>query len=129
MKFMNHKKAFTLMELIMTIVVLSIISIPASFVLSQYMASFSFNEGVNIALQLSRIELENLYNQDYNNITSANFTDYQGFGYDLKRVVLYKEGGSLTGESLKEIRIKVYPSGSNESLSEYITYRAENVVF
>jgi prepilin-type N-terminal cleavage/methylation domain-containing protein len=126
---MNKRKSFTLIEVIMAIVIVSIISIPASLVLSQYIRSFSLNQDLSCALQIARLDAERIYLTDFEDIDSLFITNYENTFYDLEREVIYKEGSPADSESLKQINVRVYAGGENKLLSELVIYRAKNVLF
>lgn len=122
-------KAFTLIELIMTIMVVTVLVIPLTLVVCQYLTSFHVGDNALFAVQLARHQLESVANMDFNNISSAFFSGYHGFPYDVTRNVTYQQGSGATPESLKKIAVEVKPSGGSEMLTEMWTYRAKNVLF
>ncbi|MFH1504329.1 MAG: hypothetical protein ABIH08_02935 [Candidatus Omnitrophota bacterium] len=125
----KRKTAFTLVELVMTIVVVSIIGIPLSALVVEYINGYWYNDRLSSGSQLARSEQELLMNTGYDNINSAFFSQYQGYPYDLQRTVTYQEGDGSTQESLKKIEVIVYSSGTNKAAAKLTTYRAKNVLF
>ena len=128
---MRRKKGFTLIELIMTIVVVSIIAIPLSLTVFQYIVSFVSTQNLTQAIQIARWDLERISRIDYGDSTmdegitiiSAPYADY---GYDVERDINIIQSGT---EGLKQIDIRVYPQGTTDTLTTFTTYKAENVSF
>lgn len=123
------KPGFTLIELVMTIIIVGIIGIPLSLLLSQFLVSFSFNEDLVYATQLGRWELEKTAATAFEDIDSRFLPQYQGYGYDVDREVSYIYGNDASPEGLKQIIVKVYPHGKTKALVEFMTAKAKNVAF
>lgn len=123
-------KAFTLIELIITIVLIGIVVIPSSMFLIESMKGAFKSKDVMVAASLARMELEQINNMHYNNISDQSYTPYSDYNYDLRRIV--DEEGSA-GELIKIIRVEVYPAGrlgnTQDLLTTVITHRAENVQY
>ena len=126
---MRRKKSFTLVELIMTIVVVAIMGIPLSLVVCQYINSFVVTENLTNAIQLVRLESEKVARMDYQDIDDDFFSQYEGFAYDIERLVSFRRGGASSTNSLKEIVIKAYPHGASTLLAECLTFRVKDVSF
>ena len=115
---------FTLIELIMTIVVTSIISIPLSLLLIEHTQSVFQSHDDAMAVQLGRDEMERVNNTSYEKIRSVNFTmDH----YHIIRSVTYAQGSADSGESLKKIKVEVKRPGSLDPLVTFLTYVSRNV--
>lgn len=125
----NLSKGFTLIEVIMTIIVVTIVAIPLSLLLSQHVRSAFQSESLTIARQLARLEMEKVNNTGYPAITSANFPNYEGYDYNLDRIVTYAYGDTGSAESLKKIMVKVAKSGDSKVLINLVTYIAKNIVY
>lgn len=134
----RNKKAFTLIELITTIVVVAIVVIPSSIFLAESTTAAFRSEDITVALNLARMELEKTNNVLYQNIpigtvnyAGASKAEYQPYRYDLRRTVSYIAGTGSSAESVKEIRVQVYPAGrigsAQDLLTTVITHRARNV--
>lgn len=121
------KRGFTLIELIMAIVVVAIISIPLSLLLSQQIGGVFASEDLTMALNLARAEMEKVNNLDYADITTAHFSGYEGYDYDVFRTVNYAGGNAKAGESLKRVRVRVKKSGAAADLVGITTYIAKNL--
>lgn len=124
---LRHKTGFTLIELIMTIVVVGIVSIPLSLLVSAHIRSV-FNSADNtLARELARFEMEKVNNTSYASISSANTSNYEGYTFDITRTVTYAQGDASSTESLKKIVVDVKKSGSAAILVSLMTYIAKNV--
>lgn len=121
-------RAFTLIELIMTIIVVGIAAIPLSLSISQHAESVFYSQDLTTAISLARFEMEKVNNMGYTSIVSAN-PIYPGYNYDLTRIVTYAQGNDASSESLKKIIVTVTKSGSSEALGSLITYIAKNVSY
>jgi prepilin-type N-terminal cleavage/methylation domain-containing protein len=124
-----RKRAFTLIELIMTIVVVGIIAVPVSLLLFQHMQSTLQSGDVSMALNLGRFEMEKIKNTPYASIVSASFSNYEGYNYNVTRAVTYVQGNDTTPESLKQIRVTVTKSGDAAVLVGLVTYVARNISY
>ena len=124
-----RKTGFTLIELILTIVVVGIVAVPLSLVIAQNCSSVFYSEGVTIAFNLARLEMETVNNLSYASVANAAFSSYQGYGYNVTRTVSYVYGSAITTESLKKISIQVKRVGSSAVLATLVTYRANNVSY
>lgn len=128
-KHHNHRRGFTLVELIMTIVVVSIVAVPLSLLISQHLESVVQSRDYTSAVNLARFEMEKVNNLSYNNVVSASFSPYPGYHYDVTRTVTYAQGGALTAESLKKIVVEVRPADGTDVLISLVTYLAKNVTY
>jgi len=119
---------FTLIELVLVIVVLGLTAVPLSLLLTEHIEGSVMSNDKALALQLGRMEMERVANLAYANVTSASFSNYQGYGFDVTRTVSYGAGGMWTPESLKQITVTVKKTGQADVLVNFITYRARNVI-
>lgn len=124
-----HKKGFTLIELIMTIVLVGVIFIPLSLLMMEQIQGTFQSEARVTALNLARLEVSRVNNTDYALINSAFIPNYEGYNYDLTKTVTYVQGGPFTAESLKKIEISITETGSADVLVELITYITRNVTY
>jgi prepilin-type N-terminal cleavage/methylation domain-containing protein len=124
-----RNNAFTLIELIMTMVVLGIVAVPLSMVVAQNYASVFQSEGMTIAFSLARCDMEVVNNTAYNTLASASVANYQGYSYDLTRTVSYVYGSVISAESLKKITLQVRRAGGAMVLASLVTYRAKNISY
>lgn len=129
MRLRLKNRGFTLVELIMTIVVVGIVAIPLSLLLSSHVQSVFDSGDYTIANNLARFEMEAVNNLAYADIVSANFTNYQGYSYDIVRTVNYAQGSGSAAESLKRVVVQVRKSGDPTILVSLVTYIARNVRF
>ena len=142
------KSGFTLIELVITIVVVAIVSIPVSLMLIQYMESLFFEENLTYTSQVTRLETERIINYycgiNYNNLAAGTYTpdniislsgwpdpDPAGRDYpcDVQIEVAYKEGDPTSNESLKLITVKVFDPRNGEFIDSGVTYLAENAYY
>ena len=125
----NKLKGFTLIELVMTIVVVGIMAVPLSLLVSQHTQSVFQSADYTAALNLARGEMEKVNNMAYANIASASFSNYQGYNYDLNRTVAYVQGSAATAESLKQITVSLTQHGKVTVLLSLVAYIAKNVSY
>ncbi|MDD5565482.1 MAG: prepilin-type N-terminal cleavage/methylation domain-containing protein [Candidatus Omnitrophica bacterium] len=123
------KKAFSLVELIITIIVLAIVGIPLSLLLSGHVLGTLRCEELALADNLARFEMEVLYNMPYEKIESAHFLRYQGYDLDAVRTVEYVHGSGLSEESTKKIIVEMRKPGSPAALARYATYLSKNIQY
>ncbi|MDD5691272.1 MAG: type II secretion system protein [Candidatus Omnitrophica bacterium] len=120
-------RAFTLIELIMTIVVISIVALPISVTMAKHVQSVFQSQDITMAINLARLDLEQVNNTPYNSIASANIPNYQGYGYDLVRTVYFINGSTYSQESTKKITVQVSKAGSATVLAKLVTYISKNI--
>ena len=120
---------FTLVELVMTIVVVAIVAIPLSLLLFEHTEGTVQSSDRTMALNLARLEMEKVNNLAYANIVTASFSNYQGYSFDVDRTVSFVQGTSLTAESLKQVKVDVKRTGSATILATLVTYTARNVAY
>lgn len=126
------KRGFTLVELIMTVVVVSIVAIPLSLLISQHLESVLQSQDHTVAVNLARLEMEKVNNLSYDNVASVPFTPYPGYNYDISRDVVCLQGNCAVGapgESLKQITVAVRRTGSLQVLVSLVTYLAKSVTY
>ncbi len=126
---LRPKAGFTLVELIMTIVVVGIVSVPISLFIARNIESVFYCEDLTTALNLAKFEMEKINNLTYINIINASFPNYEGYNYNLTRSVTYAQGSGTTPESLKKITVTVTKAGSASVLTSLVTYIANNVTY
>jgi len=128
-KILNTRKSFTLVEFVMTIVVVAIIAIPLSLLVQEHLNSLLRSEDYTVAVNLARFEMENVKNLNYASIVSGSFPNYQGYSFDVIRTVTFAQGDGLSPESLKLVQVDVRRSGSVTVLFSLMTYIARNVSY
>jgi len=111
----------------MAIVVVGIIALPISITLSKHVQSVFISQDYSMALNLARMDMEQVLNTAYASVNSASFSNYQGYAYDLSRTVTYAQGNAGTPESLKLVSISVTKAGSGTVLVTIKTYIAKNI--
>jgi len=120
------ESGMTLIELIMTIVVVGIIAIPLSLLMYQHVTSVALSEDYTMAINLGRFEIETVKSLDYTNIVNDSSTY---LGYNVNRTVTYAYGNGSSAESLKEIKVDVIKVGTTTVLVSFVTYVARNVSY
>ena len=123
----KSRRGFTLVELIMTIVVVAIVSVPLSLLIGQHFESVLQSKDYTVAMNLARLEIEIVNNLSFGNINPANYSSYQGYPYDVIRDVLVVSPPGPEG--LKQITITVRRAGGSKDLAKFITYIANNVTY
>lgn len=120
------KTGFTLIELVMTMVVIGIVSVPLSYLITSHLEGVFLLEDDTMAQNLARFELEKVNNMAYANINAGTVTvsNYQGYAYDVTRTVSFVPGSA---ESLKKIQVDVQESGSAKVNATLTMYLAKGV--
>jgi len=130
MKTTTQGRGFTLIELIMAIVVLAIVMIPLGAISLEYMRGVVYSREMVITEGLAKTEMAKINNLSYTDTTLEDGDDdttpnYLGYAYDLRRTVSFVTGWS---NNLKQVKVRVYPTGTTVQLVELVTYIA-NVSF
>lgn len=111
----------------MTIVLVTIISIPLGLLISSHLEGVVIAEEKTAATSLARMDMERIKMMAYANVVSATLSNYLGHDYDVVRTVSYALGNSTSAESVKLIRVSVRRTGSNTDIITLSTYIARNV--
>lgn len=119
--------AFTLIELIMTIVVVGIVALPISITLAKHLQSVFQSQDLTMANNLAKFDLEQINNTAYASIVAANITNYQGYNYDLSRTVSFVNGSAPSAESTVKVTLQITKSGSAAILVKLVTYISKNI--
>lgn len=125
-KLRRNKNGFTLIELIMTMIVVGIIAVPISLLISRHIESVFESQDYMLARNLARLEMERVNNTGYGSIFDDSFSDY---GYDITRTVSFVQGSGGSAESLKKISVAVTKAGSSKILAGLVTYLAKNISY
>ncbi|MFH1441895.1 MAG: prepilin-type N-terminal cleavage/methylation domain-containing protein [Candidatus Omnitrophota bacterium] len=132
MKKNNHKnRSFTLIELIMSVVIIAIVMIPVAFMSMEYIYAIQHSRQIAAAEGLAKVEMAKVNNLAYTDSTLADGYDnttanYEGYPFNLRRTVSYVSGWS---NNLKQVQVRVYPSlDATHFLVNLITYVA-NVTY
>ena len=125
--FANKSKGFTLIELVMTIVVVGIVGVPLALSIGQQVYSTVQSGAYTKALNLARYEMEILNNTAFASIATASYPSFQGYPYNVTVTVTYAQGTSSSTESLKLIVVSVTQTGSATVLASLTTYMAKNI--
>ena len=125
----SHPRGFTLIELVMTMIIVSIVSIPLSLLIGAHIESVFLSERDVMAENLACHEMEKVNNMTYANIATASFSNYEGYAYDLTRTVTYVQGDGASVESLKKIQVEVKKAGETNVIARSVTYLAKNVAY
>lgn len=123
-------KAYTLIELIIAIVLLSIAMLGIALLFMEDTRASVYSRNLIQAENLARLEAAKVENtafgsatlaDGYNNTTAA----YESYPLDLNRRVAMVAG---TNNKLKKVTISLYPTGATDTIVQVITYKA-NVVY
>lgn len=131
MRPFRRKKAFTLVELVMTIVLVGIISVPLSLFVVRIGNSVFQSHDHSLGMNLARLEMEKVYNTAYASLTAGttNFSNYQGYSYNAARTVAYVFGADATAESLKLVTVTVTRPTDSQIVGKLMTQIAKNVAY
>ena len=118
---------FTLIEIIITIVVIAIFVSGAALVFHQIIEGSMFSGDLIEGLNLARREMSKVINLAYGDATlddgyDTTTTNYDSSGYDLNRKVDIVAG---TSDNLKKVEVTVYPTGKTNQLVKLATYVAD----
>jgi len=125
----SPKKGFTLIEIIMTIVLLGVISVALGLYVAQQVQAVARVDEYTLALNLARREMEIVNNLAYASIATAtisNYDGYAGFSMDRTVTVVPPPGGA---EELKQVLVQIKRPGGTENLATLVTYIANKVSF
>jgi prepilin-type N-terminal cleavage/methylation domain-containing protein len=122
--WMFGKSGFTLIEMIITIVLVSIVMIPIALIAAEFVRSTVYADSLTMAANLGRQEMAIVNNLSYADPTLADgydhrTTNYAGYPYDVRRAVNSVIG---TNDNLKRVMVDVFPRGSATRLIELVTY-------
>ena len=125
----NRCRGVTLVELIMTMIILGIVAVPLSLMVYEHAEGVFLSSDHLLAAQLGRREIERLNNTAYDSLLTASASNYQGYDFDVDTTVSYVYGNASSAESLKSVQVDVKKHGSAAVLTSFITYRVKNVQF
>jgi len=125
-KLFRKKNAFTLIELIMTMVVVGIVALPISITLVKHVQSVFVSQDYTVALNLARLEMEKILNTAYASVASATTNNYLGYAYDLSTSVTETVSGL---QAYKIITVSVTKSGNATILITLKNYMVKNVTW
>jgi prepilin-type N-terminal cleavage/methylation domain-containing protein len=127
------KRGFTLIEVILSVVLIAII-VPAGVVaLSNLSHTVGFYQRVSQAINIAKDQMSIVNRLPFNDPTLANgknivSQNYQNSSFNVTRTVNNVFGNDNNAEVLKRIMVKVQDTMTNVSFTLY-TLRAKNVVF
>ena len=127
----NKKRAFALIELIMTVVVVGIAVLPLSITSAKNIQNVFLSHDITMATNLARLDLEMINNTanttaQYDSIAATSYTSY---GYLITRTVSYVNGISPYTESTKKIAVEVTQPGIPGILIRLVTYITRNITY
>jgi len=122
-----HIRAFTLVEIVITIAVVSVFVASMAFMFYQIVSGLVFSSDNIKVLNLARLEMSKVNNLSYADATLADgynntTTNYENSAYDLNRTVNIVTG---TGNDIKRVIVTAYPTGTTEQLVRLATYAAD----
>lgn len=124
---MRIKNGYSLVELIIAIALVAILIIPIALMFKDQVTATIYSGNINQAISLARLEMARINNLSYNDTTLADgydntTSDYDGYNFDLRRVVGYLAG---TSDNLKEVAVTVSEGNSGAALLNLVTYKAD----
>ena len=141
-------RGLTLVELVITICLAAIISIPVGILLSEHLTAALRARDYTVAMDLARYEMEQLdslndfchSDLNVNSPSGTTIDPYQGYPYALTRTIWCQAGDCTSNCSasppipnanngVKRLEIRMRKSGSSETLASLITYRTKYVIF
>ncbi len=125
-KLFRKKSAFTLIELMMTIVVVGIVALPISVTLAKHVQSVFVSQDYTSALNLARFEMEKIINTTYTSVASVATNNYQGYAYNVATTVAETISGL---QAYKIITVSVTKAGSSTVLVTLKNYIVKNVTW
>ena len=125
-KLFPKKGAFTLIELIMTIVVVGIVALPISITLAKHVQSVFVSQDYTVALNLARFEMEHMLNTAYASVASATTNNYLGYTYNVTTTVTETVSGV---QAYKIITVSVTKAGNVTVLVTLKNYMVKNVTW
>ena len=124
--FLKLARGFTVIETLMTIILVSVVAIPLALFLSRHVNSLYQSRDYTMAVNLARFDMERVKNMPYGNIVSASFPNFLGYNYGVTRTVTFMQGNAGSAESLKQVQVDVRATGSATILVSLVTYIAKN---
>jgi len=105
--------SFTLIEIIITIVLVGLALIPLSIMALEYVRGTFYSRDLGVVEGLAKDELSKVNSLSFNDPTLAdgynNITgNYQGYSFDLQRSVNIVPG---MNNALKQVQVRIYPAG------------------
>lgn len=137
-KSLCKNRSFSLLELIMTIVVVGIVTLPISITLGEHVRSVFVSQDYSKALNLARLGMENVLRVAYGNIADnvaydgiavGTSTDSSYSGYLITTVISYAYGTALTADRVKLVNVSVKKVGSINNIVVLNTYIARNIIW
>ena len=136
------RRGLTLVELVITISLAAIISIPVGILVSEHLTGALRARDALVAMNLARYEMEWLDSlNDFCaspdlSVGTTPLVDYQGYPYTLTRTVTCFLGTCsdcpsppTTSQGVKRISIAVTKTGESQVLATLSTYRTKHVLF
>jgi len=127
----KNARAFTLIELMVTMLIVAILMIPISMMMMDTVRSVGYEDSIVEALALARQEMAVVTNEALADFDSADL-QYQDppkttviGDYDVKRIITHIKDD----ESYRIVTVRVCPHGSDEELVELVTYILRGVTF
>ena len=136
---MTSRRALTLVEVILTIVLASILGIPTGLLIAEHLNIGIRSRDSVLATQLARNEMERLdAPNDFfaSTLTPGSpviITNYQGFPYTMTRSVVCLAGDCASAVTstfgVKQVTVTITKPDTGATLARLITYRTKHVAF
>ena len=120
-------RSFTLIELIMTFVVVGIVMVPLGLMCGEYIRGVVYSEDLTIGESLAMTELAKVNNLSYSDATLEDgdddtYSNYEGYDINIRREVDYVAG---TSNNLKKVVVTAYEATTSAELLNLVTYIAD----
>ena len=96
------RRGFTLIEIIISVVLVGIIMIPVSIMVMEFVRSSVYIETMAVSSNLATREMSIVDTISFDSLTNASYTNYAGYAYDLDRIV------DTVNHRIKKILVKIF---------------------
>jgi prepilin-type N-terminal cleavage/methylation domain-containing protein len=130
LKLFRKKRSFTLIELIITIVVVGIVALPISVTLAKHVQSVFVSQDYASALNLARFRIEEVLNTPYASIAAGTtYSNYPGYAYNVITSASETKPKPHSKEGLKLVTVSIAKPGMATPLVTLRTYIVKNVTW
>lgn len=128
------KKGFTLIELIISIVVIALVVTSLAMVYRQIIKALTYNTELNKANQLQQLIISQANNFHYENPDimapqELSATNYLNTGFDINIQISYIVGDDTSLYSAKTFRLRVFKTGESQAITDTTFYRLRKLKY